>query len=174
MSEVTDANRVVDELDYYRPEDVPDDLTPIEKGLIAVRNIKAWTLWFESTATKALLDRKRADRRRRADGGESRMIRSRFVPTAAPEDWCGERAVMMTTWNWVTRLFRRLPPLEPLELPPPESPPQPSSIEEDLSITIDQMKARRERLESLLRRRIVLDDVMIPHRRRPRSQGGHS
>lgn len=52
MSGIDTDGRSVDDLEYFRPEDVPDDLSPIEKGVVALRNIKAWAAWWESEAVK--------------------------------------------------------------------------------------------------------------------------
>lgn len=52
MNEVDNAERAMDGLEYYRPEDVPEVLSTIEKGVIALRNIKAWAAWWESEAVK--------------------------------------------------------------------------------------------------------------------------
>lgn len=33
---------VEDEIKYFRPEDVPRDLTPTERNIIAARNMRRW------------------------------------------------------------------------------------------------------------------------------------
>lgn len=101
------------------------------------------------------------------------IVRSRFVPSAYVEDGQGERMLMVSFWQWITRSRKRFPWLEPPPIPPLPPEAKTSSIEEDISIAIDEMRDRRERIESLLRR-AILDDAVLPrHRRRkPRPQRG--
>jgi hypothetical protein len=46
---------------YWKPDDVPPDLTPIERSIIAARNVRAWADWLLETGpapakTDALTD----------------------------------------------------------------------------------------------------------------------
>lgn len=101
------------------------------------------------------------------------MMQRRYVPIAQADDDQGYRVAMMIVWRWITQRFRRLPKIEPPSVPPPPPPKGPSKIEQDMSVAIDDMRFRRERVESILRR-AILDDAVIPrHRRKPRTQGGH-
>jgi hypothetical protein len=36
-------------LKYFRPDDVPPDLTPLERSVVAARNVRAWADWLLET-----------------------------------------------------------------------------------------------------------------------------